>query len=157
MGHVGMSKLSAAASFFLFITHTNKNQFFSIDIDTGSFNWETTINSSLRPTLVENIIFTVSSEGYLFLVDKNKGNIIRTTFLFDKFKEKKRKSLKPTGFTLGSEKIYLSTSSGRLLVVDIATGKTISVLKIDNEKILRPVISSENLFIVKNNAIVKFN
>ena len=135
----------------------NKNQFFSIDIDTGSFNWETTINSSLRPTLVENIIFTVSSEGYLFLVDKNKGNIIRTTNLFDKFKEKKRKSLRPTGFTLGSEKIYLSTSSGRLLVVDIATGKTISVLKIDNEKILRPVISSENLFIVKNNAIVKFN
>ena len=135
----------------------NKNQFFSIDIDTGSFNWETTINSSLRPTLVENILFTVSSEGYLFLVDKNKGNIIRTTFLFDKFKEKKRKSLKPTGFTLGSEKIYLSTSSGRLLVVDIATGKTISVLKIDNEKILRPVISSENLFIVKNNAIIKFN
>ena len=67
----------------------NKNQFFSIDIDTGSFNWETTINSSLRPTLVENIIFTVSSEGYLFLVDKNKGNIIRTTNLFDKFKEKK--------------------------------------------------------------------
>ena len=64
----------------------NKNQFFSIDIDTGSFNWETTINSSLRPTLVENIIFTVSSEGYLFLVDKKKGNIIRTTYLFDKFK-----------------------------------------------------------------------
>ena len=135
----------------------NKNQFFSIDINTGSFNWETTINSSLRPTLVENIIFTVSSEGYLFLVDKKKGNIIRTTYLFDKFKEKKRKSLRPTGFTLGSEKIYLSTSSGRLLVVDIATGKTISVLKIDNEKILRPVISSENLFIVKNNAIIKFN
>jgi outer membrane protein assembly factor BamB len=135
----------------------NKNQFFSIDIDTGSFNWETTINSSLRPTLVENIIFTVSSEGYLFLVDKKKGNIIRTTYLFDKFKEKKRKSLSPTGFILGSEKIYLSTSSGRLLVVDIATGKTISVLKIDNEKILRPAISSENLFIVKNNAIIKFN
>jgi len=135
----------------------NKNQFFSIDIDTGSFNWETKINSSLRPSLVGNIIFTVSSEGYLFLVDKNNGNIIRVTYLFDKFSQKKRNSIKPTGFILGSEKIYLSTNNGRLLIVDIATGKTISVLKIDNEKILRPVISGENLFIVKDNAIIKLN
>ena len=38
----------------------NKNQFFSIDIKSGSFNWETTVNSSIRPTLIENFFFNIS-------------------------------------------------------------------------------------------------
>jgi outer membrane protein assembly factor BamB len=135
----------------------NKNQFFSIDIDTGSFNWETKVNSSLKPTLVSNILFSISLEGYMFLIDKNKGNILRVTDIFNSFKIKKRDMIKPTGFILGSKKIYLSTNNGRLLVIDIVTGKTESVLKIDNEKILRPIISNENLFIVKDNAVIKLN
>ena len=135
----------------------NKNQFFSIDINTGSFNWETKINSSLRPTLIGNMLFTVSKEGYLFLIEKNNGNIIRTTDLFANFKKKKRDAIKPTGFILGKNKIYLSTDNGRLLVVNISTGKTISTLKIDNDKILRPKILNEKLFIVKNNSIIKLN
>ena len=135
----------------------NKNQFFSVDINTGSFNWKTKINSSLRPTLIGNMLFTVSHEGYLFLIEKNNGNIIRTTNVFKNFKKKKRSAIKPTGFILGKSKIYVSTDNGRLLVVDIATGKTISTLKIDNEKILRPKILNEKLFIVKNNSIIKLN
>ena len=64
----------------------NKNQLFSIDIDTGSFNWEAKLNSSLRPSLDNNILFSVSLEGYLFLIDKNNGNTIRVTDIFDNFK-----------------------------------------------------------------------
>jgi outer membrane protein assembly factor BamB len=135
----------------------NKNQLFSIDISTGSFNWKTKINSSLRSTLVGDILFSVSLEGYLFLVNKKNGNIIRITDLFDNFNVKKRDSILPTGFILGSKKIYVSTNNGRLLVVDITKGKTDSVLKIDNEKILRPIIVKNNLFTVKDNAIIKLN
>jgi len=134
----------------------NKNKFFSIDIDTGSFNWEAEINSSLRPTLVGDTLFTVSLEGYLFVIDKNSGNILRATDIFKIFK-KNRNLIKPTGFILGSQKIYLSTNNGRLLTIDISTGKIISVLKIDNEKILRPLINNQNLFTVKDNAIIKLN
>ena len=135
----------------------NKNQFFSIDINSGSFNWKTKINSSLKSSLVENTLFSISSEGYLFLIDKDKGNIIRITDIFNNFKIKKRKSIRPTGFILGSNKIYLSTNNGRLLIIDIKTGKIISVLKIDSEKILRPIISNQNLFVIKDNAIIKLN
>ena len=56
-----------------------------------------------------------------------------------------------------SKNIYLSTSNGRLLIIDIATGKTKSTLKVDNEKISRPLIINKNLFIIKDNAIVKLN
>ena len=40
---------------------------------------------------------------------------------------------------------------------DIATGKTDSILKIDSEKISRPFILDKNLFVIKDNAIIKLN
>ena len=48
----------------------NKNQFFSIDLETGIFNWENKVNSNLRPSLVGNYLFTVSIEGYLIVIEK---------------------------------------------------------------------------------------
>tara|TARA_A100001234_G_scaffold1096_1_gene923 strand:+ start:1117 stop:2418 length:1302 start_codon:yes stop_codon:yes gene_type:complete len=135
----------------------NKNQFFSIDLSTGGFNWENKINSSLRPSLVGNYIFTVSLEGYLFVIEKNSGNIIRVTDVFGNFKKKKRNMISPVGFIIGLNNIYLTTDNGRLLIVDISTGKTKSVLKIDSDKISRPFILNENLFVIKDNAIIKLN
>ena len=135
----------------------NKNQLFSINIDTASFNWENKINSNLRSSLVENYLFSVSLEGYLIITEINSGNIIKVTDIFDNFKIKKRAKIKPTGFLIGLNKIYVSTNNGKLLVVDIASGKTISTLKVDNEKISQPFIINKNLFVIKDNAIIKLN
>ena len=106
---------------------------------------------------IGNILFTVSLEGFLFLIDKKNGNIIRVTDVFDNFKPKNRKLIKPSGFILGKKNIYLSTNNGRLLVIDITTGKVISTLKIDKEKILRPSVVNEKLFVAKDNAIIRLN
>ena len=133
----------------------NKNQFFSIDLATGSFNWENKVNSSLRPSLIGNYLFTISIEGYLVIIEKNSGNIIRVTDIFKGFKKKKRDKIEPIGFIVGLNNIYLSTSNGRLFVIEIATGKTISILKIDNEKISRPFFKDKNLFVIKDNAIIR--
>ena len=133
----------------------NKNQFFSIDLESGSFNWENKVNSSLRPSLVGNFLFTVSLEGYLIVIDKNNGNIIRVTDVFKNFKKKKRDKIKPIGFVIGLKNIYLTTDNGRMLVIDIKTGKTNSILKIDNDKISRPFILNKDLFVIKDNAIIK--
>ena len=135
----------------------NKNQFFSIDTETGSFKWQSKVNSNIRPVIVDNLIFTVSLEGYLIIIDKNSGNIIKITDLFKNFKSKKRAKIKPSGFLIGSDKIYLSTSNGRILIVDINLGKTISVLKIDNEKISRPFAMQNDLFVIKDNSVIKLN
>ena len=135
----------------------NKNQLFSIDLGSGSFNWENKVNSNLRPTLVGNFLFTISIEGYLVVIEKNSGNIIRVTDIFKNFKPKIRKKIKPTGFIMGLNNIYLSTDNGRILVIDVASGKTKSALKIDNEKISRPIILDKNLFVVKDNAIIKLD
>ena len=80
------------------------------------------------------------------------------SLIFSKIlKKKKREKIKPVGFIVGLNNIYLSTNNGRLFVIDISTGKTVSVLKIDNEKISRPIVLDKNLFVIKDDAIIKLN
>ena len=135
----------------------NKNQAFSIDLETGSFNWENKINSNLRPSLVGDYLFTVSLEGYLIIIQKKSGNIIKITDVFSDFKKKKRDKIKPIGFIIGLNNIYLTIDTGRLLVINIKTGKTSSILKLDNDKISRPFVSNKSLFVIKDDAIIKLD
>jgi len=135
----------------------NKNQFFSLDIQTGTLNWTQKINSNLRPTLIDSYIFTVSLEGYLIIIEKNSGNIIRITNVFKNFKEKKRNKIRPTGFIVGDNNIYLTTDHGRMLVLDIVTGNILSTIKIDNDRVTRPSVLNQNLFIITDNSIIKLN
>ena len=135
----------------------NKNEFFSLDINTGILNWKQKINSNLKSTLVDNIIFAISMEGFLIVIDNHSGNIIRITDIFRQFKKKKRSRIKPVGFIVGSENIYLTTDHGRLMIIDIITGRTKSMLKIDNDKISRPFVLNQNLYIIKENSIIRLN
>ncbi len=135
----------------------NKNEFFSIDIDTGTLIWKQKINSVVRPTAIDNLVFTVSNEGFLVIIESQTGNIVRITNIFDRIKEKKRSKIIPVGFIVGEKNIYLTTNNGRLIIVDVSTGRSSSMLKIDNEKISRPFILNKNLFIIKDNAIIKIN
>jgi outer membrane protein assembly factor BamB len=136
---------------------TNKNQFFALDIKTGIVNWEQKINSDLRPTLIDDYIFTVSIEGYLTVIEKSSGNIIRITDPFKNFKYKNRHKIQPTGFIVGKNNIYLTTDHGRLLTLEITTGKILNIIKIDKNKISRPLVLNQNLFIITDNSIIKLN
>ena len=135
----------------------NNNQFFSIDIDSGSLNWENKINSYLRSTIIGDYLVSISLEGFLIILEKKSGKIIRVTDIFQNLKKKKRSKIKPTGFIVGLDEIYLSTSNGRLMIVNIETGKTTSTIKVDSEKISKPFIQNKNLFLIKNNAIIRLN
>ena len=66
-------------------------------------------------------------------------------------------NIKPTGIAIGFNDIYVSTNNGRLLVIDLLSGRIKRTLKIDNEKISRPFISNKNLFVIKDNAIIKLD
>ena len=135
----------------------NTNDFFSIDVDTGIIIWKQKINSNLTPTFINNLVFSVTNEGYFVIIDYETGNLIRSTNVFKNIKKKKLKKFKPVGFIVGKKNIYLTTTNGRLFVIDILTGITKSVLKIDGEKISRPIVLGKNLFIIKDNSIIKLN
>ena len=135
----------------------NSSEFFSLDLKTGILNWKHKINSTLTPTLVDNLIFTITMEGFLVVIENRKGNIIRITDIFKQFKKKKRSKIKPVGFIVGSENIYLTTDHGRLIIIDIALGRTKSILKIDSDKVSRPFVLNQNLYIIKENSIIRLN
>ena len=135
----------------------NKNQFYSIDPKTGIVNWVNKINSNITPILIGNLIFTISNEGYLYLVDKKKGNILRITDLFLNYKEKKRKDVYPIGFTIGNKKLFLTNSDGKMIVADLETGNIIKTEKVSSGLVSEPYIYDKNLFVIKNGSIVKYN
>ena len=43
-----------------------------------------------------------------------------------------KKNVKPVGFIVTRDKIYLSLNNGKLIVVDIATGKSIDIFGIES-------------------------
>ncbi len=129
----------------------NKNKFFAIDTTNGVIKWEQTINSYLEPTIIGNLVLTVSQEGYLIVIDKVTGNILRSTYILNN----KNKKVFPTGFIVAKSFVYVSLSNGRLLKVNIEDGKTKDIIKIDGDKISRPYILNKNMYILRNDAIVK--
>ena len=135
----------------------NKNEFYSIDVKSGTIIWKQKISSIVRPVVSDNLVFTVSENGYLIIIENKSGNIIRITNIFDKIKQKKRINLKPVGFIIGKNNIYLTTNKGHLIVVSILTGRSNLLLKLGSNKLSRPFISDKNLFIIKNNAVIKMN
>ena len=132
----------------------SKNEIFSIDARTGIINWKQTVNSSLTPTIIENFIFSVSEEGYLFVLENKTGNIIRITDMLKNIKDKKNK-IKPTGFVIARNIMYLSLNNGRLIKANVSTGEVLSIHKLSGSKILRPNIFNGHMYILKNNAIIK--
>ena len=131
----------------------NKNEFFSIDARTGTIKWAQSINSSLRPTIIENLIFTVSNEGYLFIIDDLTGNIIRITDVLKNFKD--RLDIKPIGFIHSKNKVYVSLSNGKLVTINSSTGIQENITKISNSKISRPYILNNSMYLIKDNALAK--
>ena len=135
----------------------NQNEFFAVDENNGVINWKQNLNSNLRPTFVDGLVFTVTLEGYLVAIDSRNGNIVRMTNVLSIINNYKKKNIKPEGFIISNDKIFLSLNNGRLVVIETLTGKPTDVVKIDSQKISRPYILNNEMFIVRDNAIIKLN
>ena len=135
----------------------NKNEFYSVDAKTGTTNWINKINSNLTPIISGNFLFTVSNEGYLYLIKKNEGNILRITDLYKDYKIKNRKDIKPIGFAIGDTRLYLTNTDGKMIIVELDFGKVISIEKVAGNFTSRPFIYNQNLFVIRNGSIVQYN
>tara|TARA_E500000178_G_scaffold126505_1_gene126273 strand:+ start:614 stop:1915 length:1302 start_codon:yes stop_codon:yes gene_type:complete len=135
----------------------NNNSFFSLDVNLGLVNWKQSINSYLRPVIIDNIVLTISPKGYLYILDKKSGNIIRSTDIFYNLKPRKRDKIQISGFISTKEKIYLSTNNGKIIVVNIRDGNLDLVYRISRSKISKPYVNNSKLYIIKDNGIIKIN
>ncbi|MDB3943397.1 PQQ-binding-like beta-propeller repeat protein [Candidatus Pelagibacter sp.] len=135
----------------------NKKEFYSIDVKTGTINWINEISSNLTPITSGDLLFTVSNEGFLYVIEKNKGNIIRITDIYKNYKGKKRKDVKPIGFAIGDTKLYLTSTDGKMIIVDLSHGNIIRSEKVSGNFASKPFIFNQNLFIIRNGSIVQYN
>ena len=135
----------------------NNNEFYSLDKNDGFVNWKQAINSDIKPVISNEIVFSVSNEGLLFIIDLKNGNIIKTQDLFLSYSHKKRLLLKPTGISLGVERIFITLNNGNLMVLDLKTGNIIKSIKIDSKTISEPIIYNKKIYIIKNNSIVELS
>jgi len=140
----------------IFISNNN-NQFFSIDLLSGVINWRQDLSSELRPAIISNYLVTISDNGLLIIMNKETGQIVRINDLLKNIKEKRKKNYQPIGFLVGKFYIYVSTKNGRILVVNFKKGKIERMLKLDNNKLQRPVYFNKSLYIAKDNSIIRLN
>ena len=140
----------------IFVSNNN-NQFFSIDLPSGTINWRQDFSSELRPAIIGDYLVTISDNGLLVVMNKESGQIIRINDLFKNIKEKRKKNYQPIGFLVGRFYIYVSTNNGRILVVNFKEGKIEKTLKLDNNKLQRPVYFNKSLYIAKDNSIIRLN
>jgi outer membrane protein assembly factor BamB len=150
-----ISKLVSDGSFIYF--SNNRNEFYSVDLKNGIINWKNEISSSITPVITGNLIFTVSEDGYLLVIEKNKGNIIRVTDLLKNYKIKKRKDIKPVGFAIDDTTLYLTNSDGKMILADLSIGNIKTIENVSGDFVSRPFIFNQNLFIIRNGSIVQYN
>ena len=120
---------------------------------------------STAPLQVENTLFALIEKslekGYkslLLFQDKEKCSVID-----EKLWTYKQNSFLPhlseddKIFDEIDIPIYLSTKNGRILVINFKDGKIEKMLKLDNNKLQRPVYFNKSLYIAKDNSIVRLN
>ena len=135
----------------------NNDQFYSLDLLTGSTNWKQDFSSDIRPALIDDYLITISDNGLLIIMNKKTGEIIRINDLYKNIKDKRKKDFQPIGFVVGKSYIYLSTKNGRIMVINFKEGKIEKIIKLDNNKIQRPVYFNRSLYIAKDNSIIRLN
>ena len=140
----------------IFVSNNN-NQFLSIDLLSGTINWKQDFSSELRPAIIGDYLVTISDHGLLVVMNKETGQIIRINDLYKNINDKKKKNYKPIGFLVGKFYIYVSTNNGKILVVNFKEGKIEKTLKLDNNKLQRPIYFNKSLYIAKDNSIIRLN
>ena len=135
----------------------NQNSFFSVDKKTGFVNWKQNINSEIKPVIIKNLIFSVSSDGLLFILEKNSGNILRITSVFNQFKKRKREKIKPTGMIVDIDSIFITLNNGKMIISNISDGKVQSNFNISRSRISRPFVNKDYIFTIKDNEIIRLN
>ena len=155
--HITLRNSEIVSDGELIFISNNNNEFFAIDLKTGVISWKQQVNSEIRPVVVSNYIITISNEGLLVIINKKDGNILRINNILKNIKKKKRKNYYPVGFIISDNKIYLTTLNGRLFIINFSDASFHKILKLDKEKLQRPVYFNKELYIAKDNSIIRIN
>ena len=58
---------------------------------------------------------------------------------------------------IGEKNLYLTNSDGKMIVVGLDLGNILKVEKVSRDMVSEPFIFNNNLFVVRNGSIVKYD
>ena len=61
------------------------------------------------------------------------------------------------GFSIGQNKLFLSNSDGKMIIINLSSGNVTKTVKISGSIISKPFIHNGNLFVIKNGSVNKYN
>ena len=103
------------------------------------------------------MLLTINNDGYLIAIDTSSGNIIRATYLLDKFNKRKKEKILFVGFVVASKKAYITTNMGYILICPISNGKVDKIFRLGNSKLSQPFVVNNRLYIIQDNSISILN
>ena len=124
---------------------------FSLDLNYGYPNWINEVKSSINPIISGDNVFILTDNGYLTNIDRNSGKLLWSNDILKLIKRKKFK-IKMSGFILGNNKIYSTTTNGYLIISSSSNGKVEKIHKVAKSIYISPIISNEKMFILTGNS-----
>ena len=58
---------------------------------------------------------------------------------------------------MSKKEIFISSNNGKLYIFDILEDKVLNIFKIDSSKISRPIVNNRNMYVIKDDAIIRLN
>ncbi len=139
------SNVTVQADKFITVDFDNVIRCFSVIDGNELWNFKTEntfIKSQKKLSIVikDDNVYSLNNLGDLTALNVNDGSLVWQI-----------------GFVIAKNKIYLSTDNGRILIINLTNSETEKVIKFNNEKISRPFINNANIFLIKNNGIIRSN
>ena len=123
----------------------------SIDIRSGTRNWDKSIGSSNALLLSGNTLFVVTTDNELTAIDKASGKVLWVTAVE---MPRKKKDVKVYAPILLDGKLAVALSNGEVLLYEAASGKKISKIDLDEKLNGAPIVVGDYVIFTTDNAKV---
>ena len=119
------------------------------ELVTGQRLWELTIAGISTPVIAGEWIFTLTDHAQLLAITRSSGKIKWMTQLQSWKNEKKRNNaIFWTGPVLANNKLWIASSRGKVMSVDVGTGVPTEFTELEDPVSLPPIVANNTLYIL---------
>jgi outer membrane protein assembly factor BamB len=125
----------------------------ALDLVSGQRLWELNLSGLSTPYVAGDWIYAVTQDSKLICIYRQNGHVRWISQLPQFTNAKKKKGdLDYSGPVLAGGKLYLTSSSGAVLMRDPATGASLGQLRIGAPIDLPPVVANSTLYVLDDSA-----
>lgn len=120
----------------------------AIDERSGNRLWQKEISGSQTPWLAGETLFVLSSDNQLIALNVTNGGVHWIKQMPAFADKKNKKPIRWTGPIMGSQRLILASSHGKMIEINPSTGEIIKTTKTKKNVQISPLISQNMLFLL---------